>query len=336
MTATDRLRALRPEDLERVIEIDRRIRGRSRRGFFETRLNAALDGPDTFIVMAAEDEGTLTGYAIARVQRGEFGGARAVAVLDSIGVDPESQDSGLGTLLMDGVAGAMKKLGIGEIRTQVDWSDQDLIRFFAASGFSPEPRMILECPPTGRRTPPPEERNMPDTDIASQPFDAGMPDYSDPSGDDWVALSRDKFPVRSMREEDLDAIVRIDGKLSGRERRDYFQRQLDEVMHQSGVRLSLVAEVDGAPAGFVMARVDFGEFGRPEPAAVIDTIGVDPAHAHTGIGHALISQLMINLANLRVETVLTELDWDDFGLLEFLGKIGFTPSRRLVLSRRVD
>ena len=146
MTATDRLRALRPEDLERVIEIDRRISGRSRRGFFETRLNAALDGPEAFIVMAAEDEGTLTGYAIARVQRGEFGDARTVAILDSIGVDPERQDSGVGTLLMNGVARAMKKLGIGEIRTQVDWSDQNLIRFFAANGFSPVPRMILECP----------------------------------------------------------------------------------------------------------------------------------------------------------------------------------------------
>ncbi len=48
-------------------------------------------------------------------------------------------------------------------------------------------------------------------------------------------------------------------------------------------RPTLAPEVDGAPAGFVMARVDFGEFGRPEPAAVIDTIGVDPGHGGLGV-----------------------------------------------------
>ncbi len=176
----------------------------------------------------------------------------------------------------------------------------------------------------------------PNAEISSPRFDTDMPDYSDPSRDDFVALSRDTIPVRSMRQDDLETLVRIDRKLTGRERRDYYQRKLDEVMSQSGVRVSLVAEVDGAPAGFVMARVDFGEFGRPEPAAVIDTIGVDPDHAQLGVGHALISQLMTNLVTLRVDVVRTEVTWDDFGLLGFLKKFGFAPSQRLVLAKRVE
>ncbi len=176
----------------------------------------------------------------------------------------------------------------------------------------------------------------PDPDIKPGRFDSDMPDYSDPGQDDFAALARDLVPVRSMKEDDLDAIVRIDKSLTGRARREYYRAKLRDVMRRSGIRVSLIAEVDGAPAGYVMARVDYGEFGRPEPAAVIDTIGVDPGHARKGIGHALMSQLMTNLATLHVETVRTEITWDNFGLLDFLAKHDFTPCQRLVLSKRVE
>ncbi len=171
-----------------------------------------------------------------------------------------------------------------------------------------------------------------DPDMTRQRMDAGMPDYSNPAGDDFVALSHDRTPVRSMTEDDLDAIVRIDGKLTGRDRRDYYEAKLKEVMGETGIRVSLVAEVDGLPVGYIMARVDYGEFGRAEPAAVIDTIGVHPGYGRRGIGSALISQLMVNLDALHVETVRTTVTWNNFPLLGFLSRSGFTPAQQLVLS----
>ncbi|MGZ9112242.1 MAG: GNAT family N-acetyltransferase, partial [Rhodoplanes sp.] len=62
----------------------------------------------------------------------------------------------------------------------------------------------------------------------------------------------------------------------------YYQRKVEEVLQESGVRVSLVAEIDDHPVGFIMARVDFGEFGRTEPEAVMDTVGVHPDYAHRG------------------------------------------------------
>ncbi len=174
-----------------------------------------------------------------------------------------------------------------------------------------------------------------DPERAAPKLDAGMPDYSDPSGDDFAALSRDRVPVRSMLEEDLPAIVGIDRKLTGRDRTAYYEHKLVEVMRESGVRVSLIAEVDGRPAGFVMARVDFGEFGHTEPAAVIDTIGVDPGHARLGIGRALLSQLLANLESLHVDTVRTVVTWDSFALLDFLADCGFAPGQHLVLTRTI-
>lgn len=160
-------------------------------------------------------------------------------------------------------------------------------------------------------------------------------DLSDPSSDAADALSRDRFPVRSLQADDLPAIIGLDRRITGRDRTAYYKRKVAEAINESGVRVSLVAEIDGQFAGFVMARVDFGEFGRTNPAAVIDTIGVDPAYAKRGVGHALLSQLLANLSSLRVEVVRTQLEWDQFGLLSFLKSCGFKPSQRLSFTRRV-
>ena len=138
------LRALRPADLDAVVEIDRRIAGRSRRVFFERRLKAALADPAGFIVVAVDTDGACTGFAIARLQNGEFGDDRRVAVLDVIGVDPARQGAGVGTLLLEGITARMKRRDVCELRTQVDWRDQKLIRFFAAAGFGLAPRQVLE------------------------------------------------------------------------------------------------------------------------------------------------------------------------------------------------
>ncbi|HRP97989.1 MAG TPA: GNAT family N-acetyltransferase [Rhodocyclaceae bacterium] len=159
------------------------------------------------------------------------------------------------------------------------------------------------------------------------------PNYSDPSQDQFEALSRDRVPVRSLAASDLDAVVRIDRHRSGAERRTFYKRKFDEALGESGVRVSLVAEQDGLVVGFIMARVDYGDFGRAETTAVIDTIGVDPEMTGRDVGRALISQLLANLASLRVETVRTEIEWNRFGLAGFLERCGFQPGQQLALSR---
>jgi ribosomal protein S18 acetylase RimI-like enzyme len=171
--------------------------------------------------------------------------------------------------------------------------------------------------------------------IPTRAGDPGEIDYSGTAGDDFDALSRDRIPVRSLHEDDLAALVAIDSKATRRNRSAYYARKLDEVMQESGVRVSLVAERDGRPVGFIMARVDFGEFGCAEPEAVIDTIGVDPDYRRRHVGSALMSQLLANLRTLQVDRVRTEVNWNDLSLLAYLDRAGFTPAQRIVLHRRV-
>jgi ribosomal protein S18 acetylase RimI-like enzyme len=171
-------------------------------------------------------------------------------------------------------------------------------------------------------------RNMGIT-IPKHVGEAAEVNYSGQPAADYGPLARDKIPVRSMAEGDLRALVAIDRRITGRDRAAYFQRKLADALTESDVRVSLVAELDGVPIGFIMARVDLGEFGRVETTAVIDTLGVDPDYQNRGVGRALVSQLLSNLGTLRVETVRTEVDWQDRDLLGYLDSSGFLPSQQL-------
>jgi len=322
-----KLRSLLPEDLDRVAEIESRIAGHPRMGFLEKRFAVAAATPDGFITCAAVDGGKLAGYGFARLQEGEFGIRGAVAVLDVIGVDPDAQGKGTGKAVIAEMERQMRKKNIGTLRTQIDWGNHGMIRFFSSAGFLLAPCQIIE-----RDTSPlPEEV----AEVKTVKMDAKGQVHSSAGGNDYDMLARDRVMVRSLKKEDLAAVVRIDGKLTGLDRSAYYGAKFREMLIESGIRVSLVAEDDGIVTGFVMARVDFGEFGKVEKTAVIDTIGVHPAFGGSGIGHALLSQLLLNLSTLKVESVLVQVSQENFNLQRFLHARGFSQSQRLVLTKAV-
>jgi ribosomal protein S18 acetylase RimI-like enzyme len=221
----------------------------------------------------------------------------------------------------------MKERNIAALRTQVVWTDHGMIRFFSSAGFRLAPSQIIE-----RDTSPiPEEV----AEVTPVKMDGRRRVHSGAGGNDYETLARDRALVRSLREEDLAAVVRIDRKLTGLDRSAYYRAKFREMLIESGIRVSLVSEDDGIVTGFVMARVDFGEFGKVDKAAVIDTIGVHPSFEGSGIGHALLSQLLLNLSTLQVEYVRVQVSQEDFSLQRFLHARGFGPSQRLVLCKTI-
>lgn len=145
-TAERIARPLSADDLERVIAIDRAHAGRPRRHFFEKRMAAAKLHPNDFVQVGVVSGGSLGGFAIARVLRGEFGREHAVAVLDAMGVDPERQEGGVGEALMAEVIKNLREMGVRSVQSQVRWGHDNLLRFFNASGFMLAPRLALERP----------------------------------------------------------------------------------------------------------------------------------------------------------------------------------------------
>lgn len=138
------VRGLTAEDLEPVVDIDRRHSGLSRHGFYQKRLNAALRNPKAFIYVGACEGDRLVGFALARLLGGEFGAEGTAAVLDAIGVDPDQQGRGIGGALIAGLDDVMRRKGIRELQTQSEWTDARQLRFFEHLGFRIAPRIILE------------------------------------------------------------------------------------------------------------------------------------------------------------------------------------------------
>lgn len=165
--------------------------------------------------------------------------------------------------------------------------------------------------------------------IPTRVGDAAEIDYGKAVVADYTALARDRIPVRAMKQSDWPTMIAIDRRITGRERSEYLKNKLEEALVESDLRVSLMAECDNHPVGFIMARVDLGEFGRVEPTAVLDTIGVDPDYRNQGVGRALLSQLLVNLSTLRIERLHTEVDWRDRDLLAFLHRCGFAPGQEL-------
>ena len=141
--------------------------------------------------------------------------------------------------------------------------------------------------------------------------------------------------VRQLHPQDLDAVVRIDQRNSGNNRREYFKKKLDEHLKNAGIRISLAAEFDGTFAGFVLGRLYYGEFGIPEPSAIIDTIGVEPALRGHHVGRALLHQLETNLHGLRIEKILTNVDWKNVDLIGFFAASDFKPAPVLCLEKNL-
>jgi len=321
-----KVRRLSPQDLLAVVAIDAATSGRTRHFYLERRLKAALAEPELHLQFAAESRGRLVGYVLARKLEGEFGRTEPALRLEAMAVSPGIQGRGVGSALLSALEAGAKKSGIPAIRTQAAWNAQDMMGFLDRAGFQLGHTLVLDCkvhrnqftPGEGEKALAPEHRRL------SSEIDYGMPRQND-----FEALARDHADVRSLSSDDIPDIVRIDQRVMDRIRRRYIEHMVGEALKDSDVRVSLTARVDGVVAGYVAARTDYGDFGRPEPVAVLDAIGVDPDYAHQYVGTALLSQLFVNLEALHIERVETIVESENFQLLGFLYKLGFETSQRL-------
>lgn len=138
------VRRLKPADLARVIEIDAKVVGRPRRGYFEHKLALNLLDSSVEVSLGAEVDGTLVGFLLARVWYGEFGETEPVAVLDTLAVHPLFQGRGIGAALVEQLSTNLRGLHVDTLRTEASWDAFDLLSFFREQGFRPAQRVCLD------------------------------------------------------------------------------------------------------------------------------------------------------------------------------------------------
>ncbi len=293
------VRALAARDLDAVLGVDAALGGHSRRGYFERRLGAAQRDPERHLQFAVEEDGALAGFVLGYALEGEFGRSEPELRMEALGVRAAAQGRGLGAALAEAFETAAAKRGLREIRTTALWHEHELLRFLDRAGYRLAGNHVLD-------------RAISATD-----------------GRDFYPEARDAADIEVLSEADLEGIARIDRRLTGRDRHAYLYRGLRETLSDSAVRISLVAKTDGGVSGYLMARMDYGDFGRVEPVAVIDTVGIDPMRVREGIGRALLSQLFVNLSALGVERVETVVTPGQLDLLGFFHHAGLRPAERL-------
>jgi ribosomal protein S18 acetylase RimI-like enzyme len=144
------VRGLKPEDLNAVVAIDAKNAGRRREEYFRIKLQQNLAETGIKVSLAAEADGLFRGFLLARVYYGEFGTLEPVAVLDTLGVHPDTRRRGIGRALMEQLLVNLAGLGVSTLRTEVAWEDMTLLGFFHREKFRPAARVCLELPVTHR------------------------------------------------------------------------------------------------------------------------------------------------------------------------------------------
>lgn len=330
------IRALGIEDLHAVVAIDAEQQARSRRAYVERRLQAALREPALHAQLAASDDKGLAGFILGRVLEGEFGRSDTGLRIELLGVRADVRGRRVGARLFDSLLVWAQRHGVRELRTAASWRDTRLLGWLAAMGFELAPITIVERAVERAAD---GAQAMPQREAVT--LEAGQGpghevDFGARESNDFERQARGDADVRPMAPADLAEIVRIDRAITRRDRSGYIGRRLMETLSDSAIRVSLTARLDGVIVGFLMARVDWGDFGRIEPVAVIDTLGVDPEYAtRRGVGRAMLRQLFANLDALHVERVETVVSHHDMPTAGFFVGNGFEPSQGLAFVRRL-
>lgn len=148
-------------------------------------------------------------------------------------------------------------------------------------------------------------------------------------------MGRTDVTVRPVEPSDLDAIVRIDEKLSGQTRKAYWQQRL-EIAALRPPWMSLVAETDGRLAGFLFAWVGESEFGIGQPTGWVDMIGVDPPYRGRGVGQALVERFTQSARELRaIRKIATLIDLGQSDIREFFVRLGFRHGPMIQMEHEV-
>jgi GNAT superfamily N-acetyltransferase len=148
-------------------------------------------------------------------------------------------------------------------------------------------------------------------------------------------MRRNAITIRPVDAGDLDAIVRIDEKLVGQARKDYWQTRL-EIAALRPPWMSLVAETDGRLVGFLFGWVGESEFGISVRTGWIDLIGVDPAYRGRGVARALVERFVDSGRQLRaIQKVATLIDLRQADVREFFLRLGLVHGPMVQMEKPV-
>ena len=127
------VRAMSEEDVEGILEIERRVRENYRAATYAPVPDSCIGGEiDNSVV--AEDGGRIVAFVLARIVRSPAE-LTNVAWIELIGILPEYQRRGIGKRMMDFWKDQCSRKGIHKVHIMINWRDWWMQSFFESQGF---------------------------------------------------------------------------------------------------------------------------------------------------------------------------------------------------------
>lgn len=137
------IRPMIPADMERIVEIDIKVLGQPRPEYWEMKVEL-VQKRALVSSLVAELEGTVIGFIIGDVSRWEYGLPENIGWIDTIGIDPDYQRTGVAKRLFAEMTQSLKKAGVDSVITFVTRRDWKLLKFFNSVGFQKGDLLNLE------------------------------------------------------------------------------------------------------------------------------------------------------------------------------------------------
>jgi len=140
-----KIRLMQTDDFAAVTRIDEKVLKTSRPEYYTLKFEELVQSTERLptSLVAEQEDGTLVGFVMGELLIGEFGISKE-AVLDTIGVDPDCQQKGIGKQLLKEFMDHCKALGARKICTLVDSNDSKMMHFFTSNQFGPSKTINLE------------------------------------------------------------------------------------------------------------------------------------------------------------------------------------------------
>jgi ribosomal protein S18 acetylase RimI-like enzyme len=139
-----RIRPVRREDLNAVIEMDAMVTGIKKRDYWNSLYRRYADAVATgqhFLVATAGTE--VIGFVIGEVRDWEFGSPPCGWVF-AIDVRPDARLLGVATQLLQAICQGFKRAGVNKVRTLLSHENTLILSFFRSQGMMIGPFIPLE------------------------------------------------------------------------------------------------------------------------------------------------------------------------------------------------
>ena len=145
---------------------------------------------------------------------------------------------------------------------------------------------------------------------------------------------KDTVNIREIALNDAQAIQNIRKAITADDADVDSIKLVEHQVRKKQDKSSLVAEINGNVAGYMISTTLYAGFGMKKSAWIM-AIGVHPDYMGQGIGLALARKICEIYKDRGVEHIYSSVRWDSTDVLSFFKKLGFGRSEFINLRKKL-